>query len=49
MAREGNTINRARICVNILVFTDLMRIGYNDSTSSLYKTAKLGFGAIIPI
>jgi hypothetical protein len=48
-AKEGNTIKRARICVNMFVFTDLIRIGYSDSTNSLYKTAKVGFGVNIPI
>jgi len=46
-AKDGNTIKRAKICVNMFVFTDLMRIGYSDSTNSLYRTAKVGLGVSV--
>ena len=45
-ARVGKTIKRANICVNILVFTVLINIGYSESTNSLYNTANVGLGTI---
>jgi hypothetical protein len=45
-ANAGNTKKRAKICVKIFVFTDLISIGYNDNTNSLYSTDSVGLGTI---
>ena len=43
VANTGNTANRERTCVKMGVFTDFIRSGYKDNTSSPYSTAMEGF------